>query len=524
MARELPSRKTIFTPAGRIRNAREFVEASTRSRSYIYAFIGKMSPWETRAPVNGISQSNPAVVTSYSHPFTEDQAVIISDVMGMSQINGYGGVPIRIQNVTEDTFELVGVDSTSFGTYSGGGWITSIEDADWPAPSNAAFEAAEAFRRSFYMKRIPAADMCFVVPKYVWTPGTNYAQTDYTDPQIFDKKFYVVNSVGRVYKCLSNNANTASTVEPTSTSLARFTTSDGYVWKYLYQLSTADRQRFETDDWLPVRIKEYDDGSDQWDIQQAARPGTLDAVVVIDGGQNFTSTGATFTIVGDGTGARVSIPAAGVDSSGRIIRVQVDDPGENYTWAEILISHPNGHGARFRAVISPLKGHGWNAVEELGGRRVFIDSAFDGDAGELAMTGSDFRQMGIVASPLSLTTGQPVIGQEYDLRETFELTNVNVKNPSDNEPFIVGQKITGITSGATAYVAGVGAGFIRVCEITGSFQTSETIDSATGTATLGTVTRPPVDKLSGSVIYLENRGPTYRTPTQTEKLRTVIEF
>ena len=52
-----------------------------------------------------------------------------------------------------------------------------------------------------------------------------------------------MSSTFNVYKCLDNNGNAASTVEPTGTSSSILTTGDGYKWKYMYTLSATQQDK-----------------------------------------------------------------------------------------------------------------------------------------------------------------------------------------------------------------------------------------------------------------------------------------
>ena len=64
--------------------------------------------------------------------------------------------------------------------------------------------------------------------------------------------FYVVTDEYNVYKCLDNNNNARSTVKPTGTALDPFETSDGYIWKFMYNIPINLRNKFYTDDHIPV--------------------------------------------------------------------------------------------------------------------------------------------------------------------------------------------------------------------------------------------------------------------------------
>ena len=74
--------------------------------------------------VSAVTKANPAVATSTSHGLSNGD-VVIFDTEGMVQIDG---IAVRVANVTTDTFELEGVDSTAFGTFTSG---TATEVTAW---------------------------------------------------------------------------------------------------------------------------------------------------------------------------------------------------------------------------------------------------------------------------------------------------------------------------------------------------------------------------------------------------------
>lgn len=67
-----------------------------------------------------------------------------------------------------------------------------------------------------------------------------------------DSLFYVVTDEFNVYKCLDNNVNAQSTVKPTTTTVEPVKLSDGYLWKFMYTIPIALRNKFLTDDYMPV--------------------------------------------------------------------------------------------------------------------------------------------------------------------------------------------------------------------------------------------------------------------------------
>lgn len=73
------------------------------------------------ATITGITQANPAVVTATAHGLSNNDVVTIASVAGMTEVNGY---KFLVANVTANTFELSGIDSSGFTAYSSGGTAT----------------------------------------------------------------------------------------------------------------------------------------------------------------------------------------------------------------------------------------------------------------------------------------------------------------------------------------------------------------------------------------------------------------
>jgi len=66
--------------------------------------------------ITGITKANPAVITSASHGYSNGDYVFLS-ITGMHQLNDR---VVRVAGVTTDTFQVEGVDSTDFDTFSAG--------------------------------------------------------------------------------------------------------------------------------------------------------------------------------------------------------------------------------------------------------------------------------------------------------------------------------------------------------------------------------------------------------------------
>jgi hypothetical protein len=68
--------------------------------------------------ITAITMANPAVVTSAAHGFSNGDKVLLSDILGMTELND---VSVTIAGVAANTFQLTGIDSTGYTPYVSGG-------------------------------------------------------------------------------------------------------------------------------------------------------------------------------------------------------------------------------------------------------------------------------------------------------------------------------------------------------------------------------------------------------------------
>lgn len=81
----------------------------------------------TQAAITNITQANPAVVTA-ANAFTAGEAVFITGVNGMTQINGN---PYTNQTASGVSVTLAGIDATGYAAYASGGTIIGNASVEW---------------------------------------------------------------------------------------------------------------------------------------------------------------------------------------------------------------------------------------------------------------------------------------------------------------------------------------------------------------------------------------------------------
>lgn len=158
-------------------------------------------------------------------------------------------------------------------------------DTTIPSPNDAVVNNYIAiYNDMLYGKRVGNTDVRAMIPRYDWQSGVSYAMYDDTDPVLFTKQFYATVNAGaqyHVYKCLFNDNDTASTVEPSGTDNDAFETSDGYIWKYMYSANNTLMSKFATTEYMPVIANSS--------VTANAVPGSIEVIKVEDGGVGYAN-------------------------------------------------------------------------------------------------------------------------------------------------------------------------------------------------------------------------------------------
>lgn len=199
--------------------------------------------------------------------------------------------------------------------------VTSFDDDnDPPTPlESVANTDFDYWRSMIAAKKLLTNDVSYVTPRYDWANNTVYGEYDSTSTTLFDapassNSYYVYTDDRNVYKCLYNNKGGSSTVKPTGTSTNNLRTSDGYIWKYMYTVSSADSTKFATADYIPVQTLTANNGSAQWTVQQAVSNGSIEVIDIKTPGSGYQSTNGTFVAVSSNTSMRLANSASAIDN------------------------------------------------------------------------------------------------------------------------------------------------------------------------------------------------------------------
>ena len=372
----------------------------------------------------------------------------------------------------------------------------------------------------------------------------------------------------RVYKVLDNNSGVAySGAAPTTESTAPFELG-GYVLQYVYSLTSSEIERYLTTDFMPVSTDSV--------VSAAATDGTISSLK-ITAGSGYTNGTYYSAVYGDGTSQGTS--------SGAIIRITVSSnaivgfgltagtdttihaAGAGYTFGTVNLasgytfsnatlttaSAMGGSGGSVEVLIGPKGGHGYNAVEELGGHYVMMNTTLTQAEGDDITTANDFRRVGILVDPYNY--GTSTVSSSATIRQTYALKLTSVSGTFDVDEKITQATTAAIgivvewdssnnilyyqqerfgdfgTSGTTgAYVAFSGANVVTGSTSNAYGTPDAAADSAVTLTGGNTVTftdgyaNPELQPDSGKIIYIENRKPISRASDQTEDIKLIVEF
>ena len=77
--------------------------------------------------ITGITKANPAVVSSTAHGFINGDSVVITDVVGMTEVNGS---TFRVAGKNANDFQLQSENSSAYITYASGGTARRVQEDD----------------------------------------------------------------------------------------------------------------------------------------------------------------------------------------------------------------------------------------------------------------------------------------------------------------------------------------------------------------------------------------------------------
>ena len=91
--------------------------------------------------ITAITKANPGVVTSAGHGYSNGDVLDLGSITGMTELNGK---EVTVANVTTNTYELFGVNTTNYNAYISGGTSQRVYQITTPYPEADVFKIKKA--------------------------------------------------------------------------------------------------------------------------------------------------------------------------------------------------------------------------------------------------------------------------------------------------------------------------------------------------------------------------------------------
>lgn len=410
------------------------------------------------------------------------------------------------------------------------------DDNDPPQPTGDTYYLKQTFKNMFAAKLIKTSDISPVIPRINWESGVVYAYyrddvditaTDENGNLIYN--FYVKNKYDQVFKCLWNNNGGTSTYEPyfepgSYGTNGIYQNADGYKWKFMYSIDSGLKVKFMDDTWIPVAVSSNTPNP----LQTTAGAGSLDVINVITTGSGYDPANSliNITISGDGTGAVATANVVG----GEIVDIIVTNPGSNYSFANVNITSASGSGATAFSPTSPVGGHAFDPISELGCRHIMFTCEFNATEDDVIPTSIDYHQIGLLVNPTAKSIApRPANGAIYRTTTDFIVApgfggfqndeyvyqGSSLQDAIDNNKFYA-RVLTFNTSTNVLYLINTVGTPVNNAPVFG--------DTSKTARTLLSYSSSDFVPFSGYITYIENRSAIQRSDDGIEQFRFVLGY
>jgi hypothetical protein len=284
------------------------------------------------------------------------------------------------------------------------------------------------------------------------------------------------------------------------------------------------KQKFFDSSWMPVPVGQNIPNP----ISTAAGFGDVEVINITNGGSGYDPANAQIyvTVNGDGSGA------AGVTTTvgGSITDVIITNTGSNYTQASVTITSAIGSNATAISPVSPIGGHGFDPISELGVNHVALVCEFNGtethNGVDYIPTDIDYRQVGILITPLDYNTYPNPANASIYKTTTDVVVAPGFGTYTSDETVYQGTSLSTASFTATVLSFDSTHNTVKLINTVGTVSNNAPLFSTvtnTARTVLGSST-PILIPFSGYLAYIQNRSGITRSADGVEQFKFILSY
>lgn len=336
------------------------------------------------------------------------------------------------------------------------------DDAEFTGGINPTFNADD---KNYYMQhsitahKLQKGNITRVIPRINWITGTTYNVNDYVMVTAIIRGVTNLN----VYKVL-HYPKSASLTPPSGDQSTPITTSDKYVWQYMYTINSSDSLRFITSNFIPVperiednEIENLNVGTSkykQYQVQRDSAVGTIYSVSINDSDWEVWATNNYGTFSNIPTSITLTAQNSTSNAPSKVFSGTIEKHNNKFSFS--LINNGEGYSegtaikigsnipAGLTANVSPGLGHGSNAPLELGSKYVMVNIRNVPDEDVVNFARNDFRMVSLIRNPIDNSTKKIAKNDFYKACKSF----IGSDSDGGNTTFNIGDIVS------TADIAG----------------------------------------------------------------------
>jgi hypothetical protein len=407
------------------------------------------------------------------------------------------------------------------------------------------------FKNMFAVKQVNTSNIRPVIQRIDWANNTNYfAYSDKVDLTAKDStgvlynNFYIKNRYDQVFKCLANNNGGLSTQEPYFQPGSYGTNNiyqgtDYYKWKYMYTIDAGSKKNFMDANWMPLPTT----FNTPQPYTTSAGCGDIEAINITNGGTGYDAVNnyIVVTVTGDGSGVVANVtPSQIVNGVIKDVVIKSGYNGSNYTYADVsIVAYTSSNlafistkssNATAIAPVSPVGGHAYDPISELGCSNIMYQVEFNGtENGILPVDGVNYRQVGLLVQPQMIGSNNSAVlanGSIYNISTQLALSSGAGNIYSSDELVQQFDNNNNVIFNGTVLSFNTTTNVLQLINTKGSPAVGQPINGYISGAsrTVLSNTSPTLIPYSGYITYIENRAGVQRSSDGIEQFRFVLGY